>query len=132
MLSEIEVVRMLLDIDEAPYKSVAIRCQIKKLLNRIERQEKPEQKQEKPEQDPPKTEQEPEKTSGSEEPKLLREKDVRSVVIKENKSGGAKQKFDTGKMKALRQAGWSMKAIADEMKCTEQTVRNHMKKEGIK
>ena len=39
--------------------------------------------------------------------------------------------FDTGKLRALRNAGWSVAKIADEMGVTEQTIRNHMKKEGI-
>lgn len=42
-----------------------------------------------------------------------------------------RQPFDTGKLKALRNAGWSVAKIADEMRVAEQTVRNHMKKEGI-
>jgi len=39
--------------------------------------------------------------------------------------------FDTGKLGALRKAGWSVIKIADEMQVSEQTVRNYMKKEGI-
>lgn len=39
--------------------------------------------------------------------------------------------FDTGKAVACRRAGWSVAKIADEMQCTEQTVRNNLKKAGI-
>ena len=49
---------------------------------------------------------------------------------KPQKTRGRKP-FDTGKLKALRNAGWSVAKIADEMRVAEQTVRNHMKKEGI-
>lgn len=42
-----------------------------------------------------------------------------------------RKSFDTGKLKALRNAGWSIAKIADETGVSEQTIRNHMKKEGI-
>lgn len=41
------------------------------------------------------------------------------------------KKFDVGKMKALLRGGWSIAEIADEMKVTEQTVRKHIKQEGL-
>lgn len=37
--------------------------------------------------------------------------------------------IDHGKIMALRRAGWSVAKIADEMRCAEQTVRNHIKEE---
>ena len=43
-----------------------------------------------------------------------------------------KTKFDVGKLGALRNAGWSIAQIAEEMGVTDQTVRNYMKREGIK
>ena len=49
----------------------------------------------------------------------------------------AKQNFqkrriaDYGKLRSLRAAGWSVKKIAEEFGCSEQTVRNVMKQEGI-
>lgn len=49
---------------------------------------------------------------------------------KPDKKRGRKP-FDTGKLRALRNAGWSVAKIADEMRVAEQTIRNHMKKEGI-
>lgn len=39
--------------------------------------------------------------------------------------------FDTGKMKALLDGGWSIPKIADEMGVTQSTIYNHMKSEGI-
>ena len=41
------------------------------------------------------------------------------------------KQFDTGKLRALRNGSWSVAKIADEMGVSEQTIRNHMKKEGI-
>ena len=39
-----------------------------------------------------------------------------------------KQKdFDTGKARALREAGWTFAKIADEMGVAPQTVANHLK-----
>ena len=38
-------------------------------------------------------------------------------------------KIDHGKIIALYKAGWSVAKIADEMGCTAQTVRNHIRQE---
>ena len=43
----------------------------------------------------------------------------------------APKKLDHGKIMALYQGGWSVANIADEMRCSEQTVRNHIAKGGI-
>lgn len=48
----------------------------------------------------------------------------------DKKSG--REPFDTGKMIALLEGGWSVAKIADEMRVSEATIYNHMKKEGIK
>ena len=45
------------------------------------------------------------------------------------KQGGARHRIqlDLGKIGGLYQsAGWSVKQIAEEMKCSEQTIRNHL------
>ena len=42
-----------------------------------------------------------------------------------------KGKYDVGKICALRRASWSVAKIADEMGCSEQTVRNILKREGM-
>lgn len=54
-----------------------------------------------------------------------------SVEETPKKTKKTRKPFDTGKLGALRRAGWSVAKIADEMGVSEQTVRNHMKKEGI-
>ena len=41
---------------------------------------------------------------------------------------GRKKKLDTGKMTALRNAGWSYEKIADEMGCSAGTVWNYFNK----
>lgn len=41
------------------------------------------------------------------------------------------ESIDHGKICALYKAGWACTKIADEMRCTTQTVINHLKKEGI-
>lgn len=102
MISEFEVIRMLMDIDESSNKMAEIRMRIRDMIDRIEAEKKP-------------------------EPNLLR-----GDLLPPKQSGGVKQKFDKGKMMALRRAGWTVKAIADEMKCSEATIYNHMKKEGTK
>lgn len=38
----------------------------------------------------------------------------------------APKKIDHGKIIALYKAGWSVAKIADEMRCSDQTVRNHI------
>lgn len=42
------------------------------------------------------------------------------------------RQLDHGKIIALYNAGWSYQQIADEMRCTMQTVLNHVKKEEAK
>lgn len=42
-----------------------------------------------------------------------------------------RSKLDTGKIVALRKAGWTIKAIAEEMSCSEQAVYNVLKKAGL-
>ena len=42
-----------------------------------------------------------------------------------------KGELDDGKIKALREAGWSVAKIADEFGCVEQTIYNHLKDIGL-
>lgn len=44
---------------------------------------------------------------------------------------GRKKALDTGKLKALRDAGWTVAKIADEMGVSEPTIRNYIHKLGI-
>ena len=76
-------------------------------------EQKPEQSEQKPEQKDEKPEQKPEKTSSA--PKKKKQ-----------------SKIDTGKIKALREGGWTLAGIAREMGCSQQTVANHLKKMGMK
>ena len=71
-----------------------------------------EQKDEKPEQKDEKPEQKPEKTSASKKKK--------------------QPKIDAGKIKVLREAGWTLAGISKEMGCSQQTVANYLKKMGLK
>ena len=43
-----------------------------------------------------------------------------------------KGKIDSGKICALRRANWSVAKIADEMGCSQPTVRTVLKREGLK
>ena len=53
-------------------------------------------------------------------------------VGKNTKPRNTKTKpFDTGKLKALLDGGWSVAKIADEMGVSVQTIYNKMKTEGI-
>ncbi len=53
------------------------------------------------------------------------------------KNAGTKPKpkkrkpFDSGRMKALLDGGWAIKDIADDMGCSQATIYDHMKKEGL-
>ncbi|MBQ1292528.1 MAG: helix-turn-helix domain-containing protein [Clostridiales bacterium] len=38
--------------------------------------------------------------------------------------------MDDGKIKALRDAGWTTKAIAEEIGCSQPTICNHLKAMG--
>lgn len=40
--------------------------------------------------------------------------------------------IDDGKVKALRDAGWTLKSIAEEIGCSIQTVSNHLEAMGYK
>ena len=65
------------------------------------------------------------------------EKEQPAKISAENFQGRVKQRrggrppFDTGKMRALLKAGWSIAKIADEMQVTEQTIRKHCREEGL-
>ena len=39
---------------------------------------------------------------------------------------------DTGKIKSLRQGGWTVAEIADDLGCSQQTVRNNLAKMGMR
>ena len=68
--------------------------------------------------DPPEAEQKDDKPE---------QKDEKTSAPKKKQS-----KIDTGKIKALREGGWTLAGIAREMGCSQQTVANHLKKMGMK
>ena len=47
------------------------------------------------------------------------------------KKGTAKE-LDIGKIKSLREAGWTLAGIARETGVSQQTIANHLKKVGMK
>lgn len=49
----------------------------------------------------------------------------------EDQEPATKKKIDTGKIGALRKAGWSVFKIAEEMDVTVPTIRYHLKKLGL-
>ena len=55
------------------------------------------------------------------------QKQEEKPVKRQTKPAKKRKPFDTGKMVALLNAGWSVAKIADEMGVSEQTIRNHMK-----
>lgn len=60
-------------------------------------------------------------------PILFEEEGKTSQAEKQAKK---RKRLDTGKITALRNAGWSLQKIADEMGCCEQTVANVLSKES--
>lgn len=52
--------------------------------------------------------------------------------VEEPKPKKQQKPFDIGKAKALREAGWTLAAIADEMQVSQPTIAKHLKKAGIK
>ena len=65
------------------------------------------------------------------EPKAVEEKAVMETKEKPEPpkpEAPNKKQIDVGKMKALRNAGWSIKQIAEEMQLVPSTVCGHLKK----
>ena len=65
------------------------------------------------------------------EPKAVEEKPAMETKEKSESpkpEATNKKQIDVGKMKALRNAGWSIKQIAEEMQLVPSTVCGHLKK----
>lgn len=62
--------------------------------------------------------------------KVAPKKDTTEPVKAVVKPRGRKP-VDNGKILALHDAGWPTKKIADEVGVSEQTVKNHIKKEAV-
>jgi hypothetical protein len=72
-------------------------------------------------------EQDPEEDEDPFVPKKLTDK-LKKDLVKEKKPHPTKKKIDIGKIRALRDAGWSLKKIAEEMGvASPQTIANHLK-----
>lgn len=84
-----------------------------------------------PEKEKRETELAEEKPAEVAEPKAVEEKAVMETKEKPEPpkpEATNKKQIDFGKMKALRNAGWSMKQIAEEMQLAPSTVCEHLKK----
>ena len=65
---------------------------------------------------------------------------VKAEPVEEPKKPGPKpgtkpkgqKTIDDGKIRVLREGGWSITAIADEMKLSAPTVKAHLQKMGVK
>ena len=57
-------------------------------------------------------------------------KDALALEPQQEKRGTRKIELDMGKVKALRDAGWTLKEIADEMHVAPSTISNKLKEEG--
>lgn len=67
----------------------------------------------------------------AEEPEPTQEEETNTPpndVPETTKKAAKRKPADTGKMMALRKAGWSMKKIADELGISESCVYNHLKR----
>lgn len=72
-----------------------------------------------------------ESVEGTSEPEPTQEEETNTPpndVPETTKKGAKRKPVDTGKMMALRKAGWSMKKIADELGISESCVYNHLKR----
>ena len=66
------------------------------------------------------------------EPEAPKTKPRTHKTLEQTEAEWASRKItDLPKLHALCKAGWKVKDLADEFKCSEQTVRNTMKREGI-
>ena len=55
---------------------------------------------------------------------------IEQFMVQKPFSNKQERKFDIGRAKALREAGWTYKKIAEDMKCSEQTVWNKLNKKA--
>ena len=57
-------------------------------------------------------------------------KKVTNFITQKGSAPRKRTDFDIGKAQALRDAGWTYKAISEEMKCSEQTIWNKLNKKA--
>ena len=66
---------------------------------------------------------------GHGDPEPVKEKPKKAAPAK---PAQRKSRVDVGRIKALRTGGWTIADIADDVKCSQQTVRNNLAKLGMK
>ena len=79
-----------------------------------------------PEEEPEKAEHEPEP-----EPEPPKVTQAKKQLDEAEKAYQSRKISDLGKLRSLRAAGWPLKKLAEEFGCSEATVYNTMKREGI-
>lgn len=62
---------------------------------------------------------------GMMQPKAVVQEEPPKAIVKTKPKPKKKKEVDSGKIKALRKAGWSMTKIADEMRCSISTVSRY-------
>ena len=62
---------------------------------------------------------------GMMQPKAVVQEEPPKAEVKAKQKAKKKKEVDSGKIKALRKAGWSMTKIADEMRCSISTVSRY-------
>lgn len=62
---------------------------------------------------------------GMMQPKAVVQEEPPKAEVKTKPRPKKKKEVDSGKIKALRKAGWSMTKIADEMRCSISTVSRY-------
>ena len=62
---------------------------------------------------------------GMMQPKAVVQEEPPKAEVKAKTKQKKKKEVDSGKIKALRKAGWSMTKIADEMRCSISTVSRY-------
>lgn len=62
---------------------------------------------------------------GMMQPKAVVHEEPPKAEVKTKPKPKKKKEVDSGKIKALRKAGWSMTKIADEMRCSISTVSRY-------
>lgn len=80
------------------------------------------------------TEEEPEKVEPEPEPEPVpppKASRAKKQLEEAEKNFQKRKISDIGKLRSLRAAGWPLKKLAEEFGCSEATVYNTMKREGI-
>lgn len=60
-----------------------------------------------------------------------RKKEKISKAAEKKVASVSKKRLDDGKIRALREGGWTLTEIGDEMHCSAQAIANHLKAMGM-